>query len=359
MNLLSGIGAGILVLAATVCVALAVFIMLDYNIPTTRNTVSLDNIQPAFIHVPQTPETLQPEILTIVEPTTVFFDDIPSYADFYILPDTPDDIMMIVYDSPAPITVPEPTPSPTPEPQQHRLSARIANMDAFSVLPFYIAENAVFYAEFYAARPDLDIETVVWKVNVSLHIPFYEGIQINDDANPLLISPFFRLPSGFSPSGMIPVNSDTCHLRATPQTVAAFHSLRASAQQAGFNLSITSAYRSAARQHELWVNGGRRDGRIARTYHSEHQTGRALDLWGPGGLLDFNGSSPTGIWVANNAHYHGFIVRYRAETTHITGYIHEPWHITYVGMNISMYMHNNNILSLEEFVGRNPWVTLN
>jgi D-alanyl-D-alanine carboxypeptidase len=119
-------------------------------------------------------------------------------------------------------------------------------------------------------------------------------------------------------------------------------------------LSITSAFRTAERQRQLFSRNGYRDGAIARPYHSEHQTGRALDLWGPGGLLDARGPSPTGLWVADNAHYYGFIIRYRAETTHITGYIHEPWHITYVGTAISMYMFENNILSLEEFVGRNP-----
>jgi len=124
-------------------------------------------------------------------------------------------------------------------------------------------------------------------------------------------------------------------------------------------LTVASAFRTAERQHYLFERQGRRDGTVARPHMSEHQTGRALDLAGPRGLLDSgNRPTPQGTWVAANAHRFGFILRYRADTTHITGFIHEPWHITYVGETIAQYMFQNSIFSLEEFVGRNPGATL-
>ena len=223
-----------------------------------------------------------------------------------------------------------------------------------SSLPFYLPENSEAYAEFRAQRPDLDAESIVWKVNVMLHVPFFSDIRINNNPNTLLVNPQFRLPPGFSPSGLVPVNSSSDHLHATPETVTAFREMRAAARQYGHTLQAASAFRSAERQRQLWEGRGRVDGSTARPYHSEHQTGRAIDLAGPGGLLDERGPSPTGEWVANNAHRFGFIVRYHENTTHITGYIFEPWHITFVGHEISMYMYENNILTLEEFVGRNP-----
>jgi hypothetical protein len=241
---------------------------------------------------------------------------------------------------PVPMQTPRPPAPPIPE-EYHSLS-------------FYIIENSVAYAEFLRNRPDLDTETVIWMVNSFAHLEFYSQIFINTQPNPLLITPALRLPNNFSPHELVPVNNEECHLRATPEAVAAFLEMREKAYFEGFELIAASAYRSASRQRELWEGRGRRDGSTARPHHSEHQTGRAIDLWGPGGLLDQSGPSPTGAWVAENAHFFGFIIRYRAETTHITGYIHEPWHLTFVGEQISMYMHENNILSLEEFVGRNP-----
>jgi len=228
----------------------------------------------------------------------------------------------------------------------------------FNSFSFYIPENSHLYEYFLGNNPHLSAETVVWKVNAHLHLPFYYVIHVNYNPNPLLVNPFYRLPPGFVPYPLVPVNNADCHLRATPETVAAFHALRTSARENGFDLSATSAYRTATRQAELFSARNYVDGVVARPYHSEHQTGRAIDLWGPGGLLDARGPSPTGRWVAENAHYYGFIIRYRADTTHITGFIYEPWHITYVTVEISMYMHENNIFSLEEFVARHPEPTL-
>ena len=145
-------------------------------------------------------------------------------------------------------------------------------------------------------------------------------------------------------------------LLATPETVEAFQHMRLSSQRDGLDIAVASAYRPATRQADLFDRQGGVDGVVARPYHSEHQTGRALDLWGPSGLLDGDGhTSPTGIWVRENAHNYGFIVRYTEENTHITGFINEPWHITYVGFDIAQHIVNNQLSSLEEFVARYPW----
>ena len=260
-------------------------------------------------------------------------------------------------------TVDDTTPTPEPsepyneEPDNYSALDTIPEpVSAFSTLSFYIPESAEEYQSFQDNNPLLDPETVVWKVNASLHLPFFYEITTSYEPTPLLINSFNRLPSGFSPQGMLPVNNDNCPHRATPQTVQAFRSLRQAARSAGFDISVVSAYRSAQRQREIFERQGSVDGAVMRPYHSEHQTGRALDLWGPGpsGLLDHGGSTPTGEWVAANVHNHGFILRYPEGTTHITGIIFEPWHITYVGMEIATYMHTNGIDTLEEFVGRNP-----
>ena len=227
----------------------------------------------------------------------------------------------------------------------------------YAAYPFYIEENAEAYLEFHARYPGLSAYEVVWKVNAFLHLPFYSYIRVNNDSNPLLVNPSHRLPYGFVPAVLVPVYDGNPDLLATPETVEAFRRMRSSAINAGLDLAVASAYRTAERQRVLFDRQSG-DGVVARPYQSEHQTGRALDLWGPGGLLDGGGGPPsaTGLWVAANAHNYGFIVRYTAENTHITGFIHEPWHITYVSLGISRYIHRNNLSSLEEFVARNPGV---
>jgi len=248
------------------------------------------------------------------------------------------------------------TNTPIDEPE---LIETAPGQEAYAAFPFYIPRNAQYYVQFHTENPQFDAETVVWKVNAFLHLPFYAHIQINYDTNPLLVNPSHRLPYGFTPAVLVPVYDGNPNLQATPETAEAFRQMRASANRDGLDLAVVSAYRPATRQRELFERQSG-DGVVARPYHSEHQTGRALDLWGPtsSGLLDSDGPTPTGIWVSENAHNYGFIIRYTEYNTHITGFINEPWHITYVGIQISQHMHQNNLSSLEEFVARNPGVGL-
>jgi len=88
----------------------------------------------------------------------------------------------------------------------------------------------------------------------------------------------------------------------------------------------------------------------ARPGHSEHHTGIAFDL---GILIGGNRTTFTGTgetaWFPQNAHRFGFIVRYPADKTHITGVIHEPWHFRYVGIPHAYAMRENNWV-LEEYI---------
>ena len=59
------------------------------------------------------------------------------------------------------------------------------------------------------------------------------------------------------------------------------------------------------------------------------------------------------IWCMKNCYKYGFILRYPKGKESITGYNFEPWHYRYVGKEISNYMKNNKINTLEELVYQN------
>ena len=226
-------------------------------------------------------------------------------------------------------------------------------LSIFQSYSFWLYENSEAYYYFHTRNPEKGTDEIVWMVNASLHLPFYTNIHINYAKNPLLVNPFNRLPDGFVPDSLVPIAAGSDGLLATEGTMRALSAMRESARQDDIRLVVGSAFRTAERQRELY-NRSTNPMAVARPHQSEHQTGRALDLINPetGQLIQAN--EPVSLWVLENAHRYGFIVRYLAETTHITGFIHEPWHITYVGVEVSSYMFYNNILSLEEFVGRNP-----
>lgn len=82
---------------------------------------------------------------------------------------------------------------------------------------------------------------------------------------------------------------------------------------------------------------------------SEHQLGLAIDVTLDGTLSQAFGQTPTGQWLAENSHRHGFIIRYPQGKTHITGIVYEPWHLRYVGLPHSSIMEEKN-LTLEEYL---------
>ena len=250
-------------------------------------------------------------------------------------------------------TTPEPTIKEEPEEEEEE------EICEFTLISFYLEQNREAYFQFQAENPDFDIETIIWKVNASLHLPFYTDVRTSYEEIPLIINRYNRLPDDFMPHEL--VNITGTGFMVIPQAKDAFDLLAAAAREEGHILAVASAFRNPTRQQELYdraIGNNPNQTSVAKPYHSEHQTGRAIDLGdGSGGLLDAGRQTPMGLWVAENAHRFGFIIRYREDTTHITSFIYEPWHITYVGEQISMYMYENNILSLEEFVGRNPNAT--
>jgi D-alanyl-D-alanine carboxypeptidase len=230
-----------------------------------------------------------------------------------------------------------------------------APANPFETFHFYIPDKQPEYEIYRTDNPSLTDEEVVWRVNAGLNRPFFSEPYLITDQNPLLVNPYNRLPDFFTPISLEAIDR---HGRlATPETVRAFNCMQTGALAEGFNLYVQSAYRTVEYQRELYNQAGG-DGAVARPGFSEHHTGRALDLGGPDGLLDSRGPTDTGRWVAAHAHEYGFIVRYAANNTDITGYMHEPWHITFVGEAISREMNADGYGSLEEYTAKNPGAAL-
>jgi D-alanyl-D-alanine carboxypeptidase len=131
----------------------------------------------------------------------------------------------------------------------------------------------------------------------------------------------------------------------------------AAAEGAG-SMQIQNAYRSFATQtsvHERLVASlGQAKARAqsAQPGYSEHQTGLAADITALPEECSIQacfGQTPQGLWLAANSWRFGFILRYPADKTPITGYIYEPWHFRYVGVELSTEMHSTGVTTLEEF----------
>ncbi|WP_168627706.1 M15 family metallopeptidase [Cryobacterium sp. BB307] len=147
--------------------------------------------------------------------------------------------------------------------------------------------------------------------------------------------------------------------------VAALEQLVAAALAEGVGeIGMLSGYRSYATQDSLyawhvWDKGQERADLVsARPGHSEHQTGLTADLvpcFASGCLtIDDFGASAQGKWAAANAWRFGFITRYEAGRTEVTGYTPEPWHMRFVGVELAAAYHDGAFTTLEEFLGQPP-----
>jgi D-alanyl-D-alanine carboxypeptidase len=92
----------------------------------------------------------------------------------------------------------------------------------------------------------------------------------------------------------------------------------------------------------------------ARPGHSEHQLGLAADFSVKGGgcaIMACFGKTEAGMWLAENAHQYGFVLRYPKGYKPVTGFQYEPWHFRYVGIELATEMKTKQIKTLEEFWG--------
>lgn len=174
------------------------------------------------------------------------------------------------------------------------------------------------------------------------------------------ISPVTYLPSDLrKPAVTLRVPGATeMELRDTAAT--ATQNLFAAAQAAGYNLQVSTAYRGYTYQKTLYDSYVAKSGQAAadtfsaRPGYSEHQTGWALDIRTVDNQCPLEacfGDLPAGKWLAANAYQYGFILRYPADKTVVTGYSYEPWHFRYVGTELAAEMHRQGITTMEEFFG--------
>jgi D-alanyl-D-alanine carboxypeptidase len=176
-------------------------------------------------------------------------------------------------------------------------------------------------------------------------------------------------PASYAPSDLVVPNvllrsgSGGSEMRLRQQPATALEKMIAAAKLENINLMLVSGFRSYTTQVSVyngWVQKYGQSGAdkiSARPGTSEHQTGLAADLGAVSRLCELEacfGNLSEGKWLATNAHKYGFIVRYSEGKESITGYDYEPWHMRFVGKELSQEMNTQNNNTLEEFFGIVP-----
>ena len=188
-------------------------------------------------------------------------------------------------------------------------------------------------------KPDIPGAVLKGKTKNGYSIYEADGMTYIDGI--LIANKTYSLPSDFNPGKL----SDEC--------VEAFNNMQKAAKRLHLNIYISSGFRSFSLQNSIYNRYCAEDGKAladrysARPGHSEHQTGLAIDL---NTISQSFANTAAGHWIAAHCHEYGFILRYPKGKEHITGYMYEPWHIRYVGVETAGRIAKSG-LCLEEYYG--------
>lgn len=183
-------------------------------------------------------------------------------------------------------------------------------------------------------NPEIKAEfKVTVKAQEKIEITYIDGILIANKTYPL--------PSDYNPG-------------ENTEARAALNKMFADAKaEKNLDMWVCSGFRSYTVQKNLYNSYVSRDGvknadrYSARPGYSEHQTGLAFDI----NYADsrFTGTAQA-VWLAENAHKYGFILRYPEGKESVTGYMYEPWHYRYIGVENAEKIYASG-LTLEEYFG--------
>lgn len=138
----------------------------------------------------------------------------------------------------------------------------------------------------------------------------------------------------------------------------------------GYQPIICSSFRTHQRQQEIFdqqVKVYRDQGLDQQTAEaktaksvaipgtSEHELGLAVDITDMNDQRIVSGmeAQPVQQWLMENSWRYGFILRYPADKSDVTGIVYEPWHYRYVGYEAAKYIYEHQI-TLEEYLEEEP-----
>ena len=189
-----------------------------------------------------------------------------------------------------------------------------------------------------------------------------EGLIIEPDVLDMVVNKERTLPAEYIPENLVTVRVPTCleneEIKQMRKVAAdALFNMFEEAKVEGLELVARSGYRSYKTQTALYNGYVSRHGQdYADKYsalpgQSEHQSGLAMDITAQSSglqLEDYFGDTEEGMWVSDHAHEYGFIIRYPLGMEDITGYLYEPWHLRYLGVDLATEVYESG-LTLEEY----------
>ena len=221
------------------------------------------------------------------------------------------------------------------------------NQNEYKYIPFYKSTNLNRYRKYQLKNKKYSKNKIVLDVNMNLDKDFYTNINPAKNINTtyILVNKYYYLEKNYIPDNLEKIDNSMIVNTAKE----AFEEMRNDIKKQNLNIVIISGYRNYNYQKKLYNSYKLSDGeKTADTYSaragfSEHQTGLAIDISNGKTIYTNFMNTKEYLWMLDNAYKYGFILRYPEKKEHITGYIFEPWHYRYVGIEIATHIKKHNI----------------
>lgn len=232
------------------------------------------------------------------------------------------------------------------------LDVKYDDLANLSSVKFFHIENLDRYQNL-CDNSSFSPEEVVMRVNTNIDRDFYTDVKIVDDPDDpfVLVNKFYEVPQDYEPSDLVSVGNGQ---KMRSEAAEYVNKLLKDINADGLYLQAQSGFRSIDLQTRLYNNYVARDGveeadtYSARPGSSEHHTGLAIDLSHDGSLEESFENTKQFEWLQKNAHRYGLILRYPKDKVYMTGYMYEPWHYRYVGIEVATLIKNEGI-TFEEY----------
>ena len=230
---------------------------------------------------------------------------------------------------------------------------KIKNLELFIKEKYYLHKNLDRYLTYFTTHPEENPSDIIALVNVSGDYEGYSHVKEADltKKNLILVNKYNKLAQSYIPDGLFNMNLTYAYenRKVNQEVNEAFIKMYKDAKEEGYDLFVTSAFRSFDYQQTLYNNYISMYGVdyantvSAQAGFSEHQTGLALDILAPGvSMSDFKNTKEY-EWLVSNSYKYGFILRYPENKTHLTGYAFESWHYRYLGEEIAKKVFDERI----------------
>lgn len=149
-----------------------------------------------------------------------------------------------------------------------------------------------------------------------------------------------ELPADYEPNDLVALRGpaflvNRSDLKFRKAYLGALTALTVAAKKEGLRLTLSSAYRSWVYQRDLFQRYVTQDGLAtaerysARPGRSQHQLGTVIDF---GSVTPEFADTKEGRWLAAHAGDFGFSLSFPKGQEALTGYVFEPWHYRYIGV---------------------------